>query len=266
MTFITLSEVGPRDGLQSIKAIMPLEAKQRWIAAEAACGVREIEVGSFVPPTLLPQMADTPELVQFARGIAGLNVVADLGIHDGYSRPLDIWGELERRLAGLPLLRVGVACPVEIIMARRNADPQGGHYVGGDGVPAPVARMQAAIPEMVKVKGASIINISSVEGLRGSAGLHAYVATKFAVRGLTKSVALDVARFGIRVNSIHPGLIETDMTKNIKASALQIPMGRSAQPAEVAKLMLFLASDESSYSTGAEFVIDGGLTAGVPHN
>ena len=126
--------------------------------------------------------------------------------------------------------------------------------------------MQAAIPEMVKVKGASIINISSVEGLRGSAGLHAYVATKFAVRGLTKSVALDVARFGIRVNSIHPGLIETDMTKNIKASALQIPMGRSAQPAEVAKLMLFLASDESSYSTGAEFVIDGGLTAGVPHN
>ena len=113
---------------------------------------------------------------------------------------------------------------------------------------------------------AAIINISSVEGLRGSAGLHAYVATKFAVRGLTKSVALDVARFGIRVNSIHPGLIETDMTKNIKASALQIPMGRSAQPAEVAKLMLFLASDESSYSTGAEFVIDGGLTAGVPHN
>ena len=80
-----------------------------------------------------------------AHSRAGLNVVADLGIHDGYSRPLDIWGELERRLAGLPLLRVGVTCPVEIIMARRNADPQGGHYVVGDGVPAPVARWQAAI-------------------------------------------------------------------------------------------------------------------------
>lgn len=126
--------------------------------------------------------------------------------------------------------------------------------------------MQAAIPELAKAKGGSIINISSVEGLRGSAGLHAYVASKFGVRGLTKSVALDVAHLGIRVNSIHPGLIETDMTKNILASALQIPMGRSAQPAEVAKLMLFLASDESSYSTGAEFIIDGGLTAGIPHN
>jgi 3alpha(or 20beta)-hydroxysteroid dehydrogenase len=125
--------------------------------------------------------------------------------------------------------------------------------------------MQAAIPEIAKTKGGSIINISSVEGLRGSAGLHAYVASKFAVRGLTKSVALDVAHLGIRVNSIHPGLIDTDMTKNIPADALQIPMGRSAQPAEVAKLMLFLASDDSSYSTGAEFVIDGGLTMGVPH-
>lgn len=125
--------------------------------------------------------------------------------------------------------------------------------------------MQAAIPEMTKAKNASIINISSVEGLRGSAGLHAYVASKFAVRGITKSVALEVAALGIRVNSIHPGLIETDMTKNIPANALQIPMGRSAKPAEVAMLMLFLASDESSYSTGAEFVIDGGLTMGVPH-
>jgi hydroxymethylglutaryl-CoA lyase len=76
MSDILVSEVGPRDGLQSIKAIMPLEAKKRWIAAEAAAGVREIEVGSFVPPSLLPQMADTPELVAFARGIEGLNVVA----------------------------------------------------------------------------------------------------------------------------------------------------------------------------------------------
>ncbi len=76
MSDILVSEVGPRDGLQSIKRIMPLEAKKRWIAAEAAAGVREIEVGSFVPPSLLPQMADTAELVAFARGIEGLNVVA----------------------------------------------------------------------------------------------------------------------------------------------------------------------------------------------
>jgi hydroxymethylglutaryl-CoA lyase len=76
MTQILVSEVGPRDGLQSIKAVMQLEAKKAWITAEAAAGVREIEVGSFVPPSLLPQMADTAELVRFARGIEGLNVVA----------------------------------------------------------------------------------------------------------------------------------------------------------------------------------------------
>ncbi len=76
MTKILISEVGPRDGLQSIDRIMPLAAKKAWIAAEAAAGVREIEVGSFVPPSLLPQMADTAELVAFARGIPGLNVVA----------------------------------------------------------------------------------------------------------------------------------------------------------------------------------------------
>ncbi|QUL36994.1 hydroxymethylglutaryl-CoA lyase [Erythrobacter sp. JK5] len=75
MTEILVSEVGPRDGLQSIDRVMPLEAKQRWIAAEAAAGVREIEVGSFVPAKLLPQMADTAELVAFAKGIDGLTVV-----------------------------------------------------------------------------------------------------------------------------------------------------------------------------------------------
>ncbi|NBC36010.1 hydroxymethylglutaryl-CoA lyase [Novosphingobium sp. FSY-8] len=101
MTFITISEVGPRDGLQSIKPVMPLEAKKAWIAAEAACGVREIEVGSFVPPSLLPQMADTAELVAFARTIEGLNVVAlvpnakgaaravEAGVH-GFSAPFSM--------------------------------------------------------------------------------------------------------------------------------------------------------------------------------
>ena len=73
---ILISEVGPRDGLQSIDRVMPLDAKKAWIAAEAAAGVREIEVGSFVPASLLPQMADTAELVAFAKVISGLNVVA----------------------------------------------------------------------------------------------------------------------------------------------------------------------------------------------
>lgn len=125
--------------------------------------------------------------------------------------------------------------------------------------------IQAVVPTMVAARRGSIINVSSVEGLLGTVGLHGYVASKFAVRGLTKSVALELGQFGVRVNSIHPGLIETPMTEGISSKSLQIPLRRAAQPEEVSKLIVFLASDDSSYSTGAEFVIDGGLTAGVPN-
>jgi hydroxymethylglutaryl-CoA lyase len=89
MTAILVSEVGPRDGLQSIKQVMPLDAKKAWIAAEAAAGVREIEVGSFVPPSLLPQMADAAKLVAFARTIPGLNVVALVPNAKGAARAVE---------------------------------------------------------------------------------------------------------------------------------------------------------------------------------
>lgn len=124
---------------------------------------------------------------------------------------------------------------------------------------------QAVAQTMIENKAGSIINISSVEGYRGSPGLHGYTATKFAVRGLTKSIALELAPHGVRVNSVHPGLIRTDMTAGIPEDFLQIPLRRAADPAEVSALVLYLASDESSYSTAAEFLIDGGLIAGIPH-
>ncbi len=88
MTRIHISEVGPRDGLQSIKRVMPLEAKKAWIAAEAAAGVPEIEVGSLVPPSLLPQMADTEELIRFATGIDGLAVAALVPNRKGAERAI----------------------------------------------------------------------------------------------------------------------------------------------------------------------------------
>ncbi|VIO69255.1 3-alpha-(or 20-beta)-hydroxysteroid dehydrogenase [Bradyrhizobium ivorense] len=124
--------------------------------------------------------------------------------------------------------------------------------------------MQAALPAIRRAGGGSIVNISSVEGLRGSAGLHAYVASKFGVRGITKSAALEAAASGVRVNSIHPGFIATPMSESFESSLFPIPLGRPAEPQEVSQAVLFLLSDESSYLTGSEIVIDGGLTVGVP--
>ncbi len=126
--------------------------------------------------------------------------------------------------------------------------------------------MQAAVRAMKDAGGGSIINVSSVEGLRGSPGMHGYVASKWAIRGITKSAALELAPSGIRVNSIHPGFVRTPMTEQIPENFLQIPLGRVADPAEVSNLVLYLASDESAYSTGSEFIIDGGLTLPVPFN
>ncbi|MCU1471635.1 MAG: family NAD(P)-dependent oxidoreductase [Glaciihabitans sp.] len=125
--------------------------------------------------------------------------------------------------------------------------------------------IKAVVSGMKRAGHGSIINISSVEGLRGGAYLHGYVASKFAVRGLTKSASQELGGFGIRVNSVHPGFIETPMTHGIDSKQLQIPMHRGAKPEEVSKMIVFLASDDSSYSTGAEFVVDGGMTAGIPH-
>ena len=118
---------------------------------------------------------------------------------------------------------------------------------------------------MIDGGGGSIINVSSVEGLRGSPWAHGYVASKWGVRGLAKSAALELAPHNVRVNSIHPGLIKTPMTEGLPEGMVKVPMGRSAESSEVSTFVVFLASDESSYATASEFVMDGGLSADVPH-
>lgn len=125
--------------------------------------------------------------------------------------------------------------------------------------------IRAAVKPMKEAGRGSIINISSIEGMAGTIASHGYTATKFAVRGLTKSAALELGPSGIRVNSIHPGLIKTPMTDWVPDDIFQSALGRIGQPQEVSNLVVYLASDDSSYSTGSEFVVDGGTTAGLGH-
>lgn len=122
-------------------------------------------------------------------------------------------------------------------------------------------------PAMCEAGRGSIINISSVAGLKGTAGTIAYSASKWAVRGMTKSAANEYAAFGVRVNSVHPGIIDTPMAQEFKDLGVMegvrqaIPMGKETGPETVANLVVYLASDESFYSTGSEFVVDGGMVA-----
>jgi 3alpha(or 20beta)-hydroxysteroid dehydrogenase len=129
----------------------------------------------------------------------------------------------------------------------------------------PFLGMRAVVPLMERSRGGAIVNISSTAGLKGSPRAFAYSATKWALRGMTKTAALDLAERGIRVNSIHPGPIDTEML-NVRTPAqnqerLQaVPMKRMGTVEEIADLVLFLVSDESRYMTGAEIAIDGGAT------
>jgi 3alpha(or 20beta)-hydroxysteroid dehydrogenase len=135
----------------------------------------------------------------------------------------------------------------------------------------PYLGIRALVPVMRAVGGGSIVNISSTAGLTGLPYMSAYVASKWALRGLTKSAAAELGPLGIRVNSVHPGPIETAMMRNSPTYAAggeqryaHLPLGRAGTVDEVAAAVLFLASDESSYMTGAELAVDGGMLAGRP--
>jgi len=129
--------------------------------------------------------------------------------------------------------------------------------------------MKTVAKTMIAAGRGSIVNISSVEGLAGMPYLTAYTATKFAIRGMTKVAALELGPMGIRVNSVHPGMIVTDMVKDaaggadvdLSPVAKRIPLRRMGESEDIAEVVVWLASDRSSYVTGAELAADGGATA-----
>ena len=129
--------------------------------------------------------------------------------------------------------------------------------------------MRAVAPTMIAAQRGSIVNISSAAGIVGTPNTIGYSATKWAVRGMTKVAAVELGRHGVRVNSVHPGVIDTELLyenpvmrrEDLTPVLRTVPLRRMAQPSEVATLALFLASDESSYCTGGEFTVDGGVTA-----
>jgi NAD(P)-dependent dehydrogenase (short-subunit alcohol dehydrogenase family) len=191
---------------------------------------------------------------------------------------LSIIDATERRFGRLDVMvanaGIGILCKaIEMSLAdwRRQI------AVNLDGV---FLSVKYAVPAMRRAGGGSIIIMSSVAGLRGSAGLAGYCATKGGVRLFAKAVAMECAAAGdgIRINTVHPGVIDTPIWTKISASAglnvpidpneiakAGVPLGRAGQAQDIANGVLFLASDASSYMTGAELVIDGGMTGTRPH-
>jgi len=173
---------------------------------------------------------------------------------------VEAWGGVDILVNNAGILRFAALpdMPLEDFMRIVNVN-QVGTFLG----------MRAVSKPMMAAGRGSIVNISSIEGLAGMPYLTAYTSTKFAIRGMTKVAALELGPHGIRVNSIHPGMIETDMVKDaagghdvdLSPAAKRIALRRMGQSEDIAEVVLFLASDRSSYVTGAELAADGGATA-----
>ena len=241
------------------------------LVSGAARGVGEATARRFIAEGARVVLGDvTDELgaeVAASLGGAARFVHLDVAVEDDWVRVCDSVRARERRLDVLVnnagILRFGslldTSPDVFLEVIRVN---ELGPFLG----------MRAAAPLLIDAGGGSIVNVSSTQGMEGYPGLIAYVASKFALRGMTKTAALELAVHGVRVNSVHPTGIDTPMLAEAwstlggepaaRTAQAGIPLGRLCRPEEVAALICFLASDESSFSTGAEFLIDGGSTAG----
>jgi len=192
-----------------------------------------------------------------------LSLVADVSHEDDWSMMVKMvlrkWGRIDALVnnAGIVLEKDIASTSWSEMMTVMNVNLVG-DFLG----------IKAVLSQMKKQKSGRIVNIASIAGLKGFAMSSAYCSSKFAIVGLTKVAALELAPFGIRVNAVCPGIIDTAMTKNImddkksrEGFLSQIPMGRAGEPVEVGALVAFLADEESSYCNGGIYTVDGGFTA-----
>lgn len=189
-----------------------------------------------------------------------LDVGSEQDWADGAQAVLDTFGRLDVLVNNAGVLHFSALTDTSLADYRRvTRVNQEGTFLG----------MRACVPAMRAAGGGSIVNLSSVEGLAAMPFLTAYAASKFAIRGMTKVAALELGQYGIRVNSVHPGVIDTDMISDAVGGApldlgwigRKVALRRVGRAEEIADLVVFLASDESAYCTGAEFIADGGATA-----
>lgn len=232
------------------------EAEARLFAAEGA-------------KVVLGDVLDEPgKRVAESIGAAAIYLHHDVATEESWKAAIGAavskWGRLDVLINNAGILHIAAIVQLELADYMRVVNVnQVGCLLG----------MKHAIPVMAKTGGGSIVNISSTAGFEGQPGLAAYVSTKWAIRGMTKCAAIECGSLGIRVNSIHPGAINTHMgrsdAKGFEAIDpvnifKKLPLGRVGEPIEVARLALFLSSDDSSYCTGGEYTADGGWLTGRP--
>jgi 3alpha(or 20beta)-hydroxysteroid dehydrogenase len=233
------------------------------VVTGAARGQGEAEARLFVAEgaqvVATDVLADEVEAVASDLGSAAVAVTHDVTDAEAWSRVI---ATAEERFGGVDVLVNNAG--VHWIRLLVDEDPAALERLLRVNLVGPYIGMQAVVPAMVARGGGSIVNISSFAGLSGAWGHSAYGATKWGLRGLTKTAALELGPSGIRVNSVHPGPIDTPMLPVPADSPLFAahPLGRAGTAEEVAEAVLYLASDASAYVTGAEITVDGGLAAG----